>query len=75
MYTYYIYVYIFVYIPKYNLLSLYNVTCMCGFRAALSLLDNQKLSHSQCSLITCSPLCSIEVSWAFPIHVSGSISQ
>lgn len=30
-----------IYIPKYNLLILYNVTCMCVFGANYLILDNQ----------------------------------
>lgn len=37
----YMYVYLFTYIPKYNLITLYTVTCMYGFRADYLLLNNQ----------------------------------
>ena len=63
-----------IYIPKYNLFSLYNVTCMYVFRADLtgigkpiSVLFPGKgyFSCSQNSLVACSSIFRAEASWAF----------
>jgi hypothetical protein len=65
------YVYIYTYVPKYNLLLLYNVTHMYVFRAdhlgpsvGVLFLGEDPLSHSQLFSVL-SSLCGVEASWAF----------
>lgn len=59
--------------PKYNLLGLYNFTCMYSFRAGHLVLDTswyalswRRLFHSQHASLACASLCSIEALWALP---------
>lgn len=62
---------VYMYIPKYNLLRLYNVICMCVFRADLLVLYNQSgktLSCSQHASVSCSSSCRAEALWLFPIR-------
>lgn len=66
--------YVCTYVPKYNLLGLYDVTCMYVLRADHLALDNQLTCSSLGKLflpsqhfsVACSSLCKAETSWAFP---------
>lgn len=69
-----IYTYIYIHMSKYNMLSLYNVTCMCIFMDDYLALDRQLMcsslgkitSHSKMSSITYGSVCRVEVSWNLP---------
>jgi hypothetical protein len=74
-----IYIYI-IYITKYSLFSLCNITCIYFFQCWPFSIGYQFVYSSLISLfcsvslfyISCSSLCMVEASWAFPIHLSMS---
>lgn len=80
------YMYVYIYVPKCNLLSLYNVSSSVHVcRANHLVLDNQlvfssleTISPTLCSLVACSSLYRSEAMWSFPCplwHVCSCSAQ
>lgn len=76
----YICLHIWIYIPKYNISSSFNATCMHVFRTDHVALDNKSVQFSgedhflcpQPHTVACTSLCRVEAWWLLPSGLSWS---